>query len=208
MKISFVNQKGGVGKTTLALNVAGCLALNKRRVLFIDADPQGSALDWAESREKESLFNVIGLPKAVVHKEIEELSKGYDNVVIDSPPSVHTLAKSVIAAADMVIVPVQPSPYDIWAAQATIDLLEDVGTINDNLKSAFVINRKISNTAIGRDVRETLNNFSIPTFKAQVTQRVIFAESAASGKVVIEHEPSSLAAKEVKNLTKEVLSHE
>ena len=207
MRIALVNQKGGVGKTTLAINVAGYLSGRGKRVLYIDADPQGSALDWADAREGQSPFAIVGMPRPAIHKEIDRLSEGYDHVIIDSPPSVEALAKSVIAAADLVAIPVQPSPYDIWAAQSIIDMVEDISVIKENLISLFVINRKIVNTAVGRDVASALAGFSIPTAKTQLCQRVVYAESAAVGKTVLEIEPKSTAAKEIVALGKEILSY-
>ena len=83
MIISIQNQKGGVGKTTLAVHLSYAFALKGGRVLLIDADPQGSALDWAAAREEKPLFNVVGLSRPTIHRDIEELGKGYDHILID-----------------------------------------------------------------------------------------------------------------------------
>ena len=109
MIVSFLNQKGGVGKPTLAIRVADALARRTKRVLLVDADPQGSALDWAAARRGESLFPVAGLPRASIHKELPTLAHGYDMVIIDGPPRVYDVARSAIMASDLVLVPVQPS---------------------------------------------------------------------------------------------------
>ncbi|CAI3957284.1 ParA family partition ATPase [Commensalibacter papalotli (ex Botero et al. 2024)] len=205
MIIGVLNQKGGVGKTTLSINLAAIFSRNGARVLLIDADPQGSALDWAAARNEEPLFSVIGLPRATIHKEINQIAKGYDYVIIDSPPRVTDLARSAIMASDLILIPVQPSPYDIWAADEIIKLINEALIYKQNLKSAFVINRKILNTAIGRDVREALEVYSVPSFEASITQRVIFAESAAQGKAVCEIDEKSLATKEIKAVVKEIM---
>ena len=205
--IGFINQKGGVGKTTLAINVASSLARRGNRVLFIDADPQGSALDWSSARQEKAIFQVIGLPRPVIHKDVSALGAEYDFVVIDSPPSVQALGKSVIGASDVVIIPVQPSPYDIWAAKAALELVAQASVFKENIKTAFVINRKISNTAIARDVVEALSAYPVPVFKAQITQRVFFAESAAQGRAVWEMESQSAAAIEIEELTNEILAY-
>src|SRR3954452_14680836 len=154
MVLSVLNQKGGVGKTTLAVHLATAFAQRKERVLLIDADPQGSALDWAASRDGDSppLFPVIGLPKKTLHREIPALAEDYKHILIDGPPRVNEVARSAILASDIVLIPVQPSPYDVWAAKEIVDLLGEVTVFNEKVKSAFVINRKIVNTAIGRDV--------------------------------------------------------
>ena len=205
MKISVQNQKGGTGKTTIALHLAHGLALRDRRVLLIDADPQGSSRDWAAARDSAPPFQVIGLDRPTVHRDIEGLGAGYDDIVIDGPPRVSALAKSCIAAADLVLVPVQPSPYDIWAAEEVVSLIQEASVFNDLLKSAFVVNRKIANTAIGRDVFEALGSYDIPSLKSSVTQRVIFAESAAAGSTALELEPKGSAAREILALVDEVM---
>jgi chromosome partitioning protein len=179
MILGILNQKGGVGKTTLAVNLAAALQRQGGRVLLIDADPQGSALDWAAAREGPPLFAVVGLPRATVHKEIAVIGQGYDHIVIDGPPRVTDLARSAIMASDLVMIPVQPSPYDIWAANEVVKLIEEARVYKENLKSVFAVNRKIVNTAIGRDVGEALAAYQLPVLKAFVTQRVVFAEAVA-----------------------------
>ncbi len=205
MIISLLNQKGGVGKTTLAVHLATALAQQGRRIMMVDADPQGSALDWSASRERDALFPVIGLPKPILHRELPKLAADYDFLVVDGAPRVYDVARSAIMASDLVLIPVQPSPYDVWAAKEIVDLIGEVVAFKENLKSLFVINRKIVNTAIGRDVIEALSEYELPVLKAQICQRVSFAESAARGQTVLETEPESIASQEVHALTKEVM---
>lgn len=205
MIVSFLNQKGGVGKTTLAVHVADALARRNKKVLLIDADPQGSALDWAAARVGEPLFPVAGLPRASIHKELPNLAKGYDVVVIDGPPRVYDVARSAIMASDLVLVPVQPSPYDVWAAKEIIDLIVEATVFKPNLKTAFAINRKIVNTALGRDVVEALSDYPIPVLAAAVCQRIAFAESAAFGQTVFETAPGNPAGRELLALVDEIV---
>ncbi len=203
--IGFVNQKGGVGKTTLAVNVAGCLAEKGYRVLLIDADPQGSSLDWAAARESSPPFPVVGQPVATIHRDIEELQRGYDLVVIDGPPEISELARSVIMASDLVVIPVQPSPYDVWATDETVKLVREATVYKENLKAAFAINRRIVNTAIGRDVSQVLNKHELPVLKTAVCQRVAFAETAANGLLVSEGTREQIAFDEIHGLAQEIL---
>ena len=207
MIISVQNQKGGVGKTTLAIHVSHALCLLGYRVLLIDADPQGSARDWAASRQSEPLFSVIGIDRPSIHKEIPLISPNYDHILIDGPPRVTDLARSAIVAADLVLVPVQPSPYDVWAAKEVIDLIKEASIFRESLKSVFVVNRKIANTAIGRDVNEALASYQIPVLKSQITQRVSFAESAGTGQTVLEIEPNGQASQEIKAVVNELMEY-
>lgn len=205
MIISIENQKGGVGKTTLAIHVAQALAMKDASILLVDADPQGSARDWAAAREDEPAFSVIGLDRPTLHRDLPAIAANYDHVVIDGPPRVTDLARSVIIAADLVIIPVQPSPYDVWAANDVVNLIKEASVFKENLKSAFVINRKIVNSAIGRDVVDALSGYEIPVLKSSVCQRIVFAESAATGMTVLETNAKSTAAKEIKALVDELL---
>ena len=204
MIISILNQKGGVGKTTLAVHIAMGLAQKGRRILLVDADVQGSALDWAAIRTVDALFPVVGLPKPTLHRELPKLAADYNAVVIDGPPRVNDVARSAILASDLVLIPVQPSPYDVWAAKEIVDLLSEASTFKEDVKRAFVINRKIVNTAIGRDVQEALSEYRLPVMHSQICQRVSFAESAASGQTVMETAPDSIASQEILALVQEI----
>lgn len=207
MIIGVLNQKGGVGKTTLSVNLAACLARTGARVLLIDADPQGSALDWAAARQGEPLFSVVGFPRATIHKEIAQLGQGYDHIIIDGPPRVTDLARSAIMASDIVVIPVQPSPYDIWAAEEVVKLITEARVYKENIKSVFVVNRKITNTAIGRDVREALAAYPIHVLNASIAQRVVFAEAAAQGQAIFEIEPTGPAVAEMEAVAAELLEY-
>jgi chromosome partitioning protein len=202
--ISVINQKGGVGKTTLSISLAAALAARKMRVLLVDADPQGSALDWMAVRGQDAPFAAVGIAKPIMHLELPKMGKDYDAIVIDGPPRIYDVAKSAVMASDAVLIPVLPSQFDVWAAEETVKMLADCAVYKSQLKAAFVINRKIANTAIGRDVAKALKQYPQPVLHTTVCQRVAFAESAR-GRTVLELDADSQASKEIQSLVKEVI---
>jgi chromosome partitioning protein len=207
MIIGVLNQKGGVGKTTIAINIATVFAADMRsRVLLVDADPQGSSMAWSAARESDPLFPVIGMAKPTLHKDLPELARDYDMVVIDGAPRVNELGRAAIMASDLVLIPVQPSPYDVWATSDIAGLVSEARTFKDRLEALLVINRKIVNTAIGRDVAGALAQFGFPVCSVSLHQRVIYAESAAQGLAVIEAAPLSEAATETRALARSILA--
>lgn len=209
MIIGVLSQKGGVGKTTIAVNLAAGFAAVGRRVLLVDGDPQGSALAWASAREREPLFSVVGMAEPTLHRDLPSLASGYDVVVIDGAPRANDLARSVVMASEIVLIPVQPSPYDIWAARETVEMVRECRASRERLRGAFVVNRRIANTAIGRDVLGALEPFGLPVLESTLCQRVIWAESAAQGLSVAEAAPTSEAAREAAALVDEIaLLHE
>lgn len=206
MIIGVLNQKGGVGKTTIAVNLAATFAKAGNRVLLVDADPQGSSLAWSSARELDPLFPVVGMAKPTLHKDMPELSRDYDVTVIDGAPRVNELGRSAILASDLVLIPVQPSPYDVWAAAETVQLIREAQQFKEKLKAVFVINRKIANTAIGRDVAGALAQFEdVLVLPAGLSQRVIYAESAGQGLAVIEADPRGEAAREMAKLAQQII---
>ena len=200
MIIGVLQQKGGVGKTTIALNLAAAFAKERSRTLLVDADPQGSALAWSSIRERPPLFPVIGMPKPSLHKELPGLANDYDVVVIDGAPRVNELARSAILACDHVLIPVQPSPFDVWSCSDIVGLVQEAQQFRPGITASFVINRRIANTAIARDVMKAFKGFPFPLVTTTIAQRVAFAEAAAQGLTVIETAPSSPSAMEIYDL--------
>jgi len=205
--IGLLQQKGGVGKTTLALNLAGFFAGQGARTLLVDADPQGSVMAWTSVREAPPPFNVVQLATSTLHRDLPEIARDYDVVVIDGAPRVNELARSAILASDFIVIPVQPSSFDYWAAQETVQLIQEAQQFRPEIRAAFVVNRKIARTAISRAVKKAFRDAGFPLCEAGVSQRVTFAEAATAGATVFELEPKGAGAREIKQLGKEIVTH-
>ena len=185
--ICILNQKGGVGKTTLSINLARAIQLANYKVMLVDADPQGSARDWNSANDGQ-LIPIVGLDRKSLPVDIKNLV-GYDVAVIDGAPQIRELAVAAVKAADLVLIPVQPSPYDIWATNELLELIKERQEItNGQLKAAFVVSRQIQNTAIGNDIRGILAESGLKVFSAGTYQRIVYSQSAATGKTVYEFE--------------------
>ncbi|MEG9250220.1 ParA family partition ATPase [Arthrobacter sp. Soc17.1.1.1] len=201
--IAVLNQKGGAGKTTLATHLARGLQLSGQSTLLVDSDPQGSARDWAAVREDHPL-TVLGIDRPTIDKDIKALAK-VDYVVIDGAPQAADLAVSAVKAADVILIPVQPSPYDIWATSDLVDLVKRRIEITDGkLRAAFVVSRAIAGTNIGKDIAQVLEGYELPVLTSRIHQRVDYPGTAATGSTVLEMYPKSEAAKEVLELIAEV----
>jgi chromosome partitioning protein len=199
MIVALVNQKGGVGKTTLASHLAGQWAREGKRVTVIEADPQGAALDWSEQRAREGiprLFGVVGLARGTLNREAPEMARDVDHVVIDGPPRVAGLMRSALLAADLILISVQPSPFDGWASAETLRLLSEAHIFRPQLAARFVLNRCAARALIARATADRLSDHDPPVLASRIGQRVVSAEAARIGRLVAELDTRSQASRE------------
>lgn len=210
--IAVVNQKGGVGKTTVAMNVAGCIAnTTKSKVLVADADPQGSASQWSASASDDKPFpaSVIGMSNsgAKTHREIKKFVSDYDFIIVDCPPAVDTTSQqSILLVSDIALIPTIPNPIDLWASEGMSTLIDAVSILNSSLQARLVLNQ-VDRTRINKDVSEILQDFSIKPLKTSIRRRVFYRESSIYGTTVCElGRKAHNAYMEIKSLTKEIIS--
>jgi len=203
MIICLSNNKGGVGKTTLAINLASHNANNGHRVLLIDADPLGSVVKWQGLSEKKT-FDVIHYPEKTLHKDIDKLSEGYTHTIIDAPPGAGNIIGSSLITSHMAIVPVDPSPLSIWASRKIIFQIKQAQKYNKWLKGRLLISKSVAGTILERRARKILTPYGIALFNTEVHHRIDFVKSFFSGLSVLQYAPRSKAADEIRCLCQEI----
>lgn len=182
--VAILNQKGGSGKTTIATNLAYSIQLDGYRTLLVDSDPQGSTRDWNQANDA-SLVPVIGLDRETLPKDLDRVAKGYDWVIIDGAPQIARMSAAAVKAADVVLIPVQPSPYDVWATADLVDIIKTRNSITDGkLKAAFVISRAIKNTRLSKEIHDALNEYALHVFRNYTTQFIVYPTTASKGLTV------------------------
>ena len=209
LTIAVLNQKGGVGKTTLATNLASAARMEGRKTLLVDLDRQGSSLDWSAARGPGSKLDGLATVKAdksLAIQRFREITDNYEIVVLDGPPRLGDVTRSAAVAADVVLVPIQPGPFDLWAAAETLDVLEEADAIRAELhrkpaRRLFVVNRAAMNTVLAREAPVALAQKG-EVADVIVHQRIAFAEAAATGESVLTTDPDGQAAGEIRALYK------
>jgi chromosome partitioning protein len=210
--IAVCNQKGGSGKTTLSMQLAGTLTRRGARVLVVDADPQGTAMRWAASAGDDKSFpaSVVSLSAASskVHREVKKFIDVYEYIIIDCPPAADSpVPQSALLIADLALVPTIPSPLDMWAAVGIRQVIENVREVNEALTARLVVNQCQPNTILAKEVLEVLPEFGIDFCSTFLRQRTVYRQSAVFGQTVHDFGSKATAAiEEIETLANEVLT--
>jgi chromosome partitioning protein len=202
--VAVLNQKGGSGKTTVATNLAQAFQHDGHRVAIIDADPQGTASEWASRHDNTP--PVYGANTATIHKDLPALSDAFDVVIIDGAPSLEDRALSAIKAADLVLIPVRPSGADIWASEDVVDMARARREATGTPDVAFVVSQQVARSNLASTVQDALSAFSVDVMDARTSHRVAYAEALGAGRSVLDLPDARKAADEVRALARETLN--
>lgn len=182
--IALVGNKGGAGKTTLAVNLAVALA-RRGATAVLDADPQGSALQWRAFIAHDRAPPVFAPEGADLAAQVADLRGRFEHLVVDCPPSVHAAATDVVLrAVDLALIPVQPSPVDLWATVHVERAVGEARAVNPGLGAMLVINQMEPRTTLSRLMREALAELELPVAASAIRRRAVFRNTALEGKTV------------------------
>ena len=204
--ITLAQQKGGAGKTTVAAHLAVACALGGKAVAVLDTDPQGSLGQWFERREAGMGAEQIDIVFRTAsgwgaRREARALARDYDVVVLDTPPKSDLELRPALEAANLVAIPVQPAPVDLWATEPTLAMVDKVGS-----RSLLILNRVIHGTLLGAEIAREIAAMGHPVATTELGNRISFAASMGNGRTVMETHPNSAAAAEIYDLAIEVLA--
>jgi chromosome partitioning protein len=211
--ISITNQKGGAGKSTTTMLLAGGFAKKNLRVFVADADKQRTATRWAKEAPENSPFpaNVypMGDYEATIHREIRKVIDSYDVILVDCPPALESpIPQSALQVSDLALIPMIPSPPDIWAAAGIENLVKRAAITNPTLQARILVNMAQDRTMLSRKVEELLEAFGIPLLRHRLIQREVYRHTAGFGLTIygMTGDTAQVAQREVTAITKEVLT--
>ena len=199
--VAVLNQKGGSGKTTIATNLATALQRRGYRVALIDADPQKTASEWAARGEDTP--PTYEATAGALPENVPALGDAFDVVVIDGAPRMTALATSAVKTADLVLIPVQPSGADIWAAEDILDIVEKRQQVAGKPQAAFVVSRAVAGTNLADSIQGALQSYEADVLESRTGHRVAYTEALGAGTSALD--TGSKAADEIQALTDEVI---
>ena len=209
MKIVTVgNTKGGVGKSTITCNLAVCAAQKGKSVLMVDTDEQASSLAFRAMRKNADKNDIksIQITTPTLAEDLTSFST-FDLIFVDAGGRDNAVFRSAIIACDLLVVPVLPSVYDLWAAGDTIEIIREARVYNKNFKSRMLLNQLMPKTIIAREAINTLEDFKndVPLMEARIHARTVFKLSIMDGEGVLESNPRCKAVEEITGVYNEIL---
>ncbi|WP_257605411.1 ParA family partition ATPase [Pseudomonas sp. UMAB-40] len=204
---AIMNGKGGVGKTTICAGLSRALGLAGKDVALVDSDPQGSMQDLAGENAEQSI-TIYTIERTQLAAQIPRLTN--EIVIIDGTAKAADLAKKTIAVADIIIIPVTPSPLDVWATSDIVGMIQDrmdeLSGTGQTLKAYFLVNRAIGNSKLSKSIAKTLAGYGFPVLKSRLVSRTAHPNSQLTGQTPLDTQPNGLAARELRALRDEVLA--
>jgi chromosome partitioning protein len=206
--IALVGQKGGVGKSTVAVCLAAEAIERGMSVLLVDADPQGTARTWGDvaAEAKRTVPTIVAMG-ATMHRDdqLRRVAKPYALAIVDCPPRLGDVQRSALMVADLAILPCGPSAADAWALTSSLEIITEARTVRPMLLAHVLLTRKQARTAIGQNAREVLKASGLPILRTELGYRVAYQEALSSGQGVTTHAPRDRGATEIHALLDEVL---
>lgn len=204
MIIAVTNLKGGVGKTTIAVNLAVCFAKRDYKVCVVDTDSeQRSSVKWSGQRDE----NLVPIPVFAVgeklNKEIEALDRDYEFVIIDGTPQLSEKANRTILASDLILIPITPSGFDFWSFEHFLERYEQAKGFKEKIHAYVLLNKFTEMRNIGKEVKEALSQFEIPVLSSTLAERVAYQETTIQGIGVVEYKDKK-AKDEINKLADEI----
>lgn len=202
--IAVLNMKGGSGKSTIATNLARGLQ-EHGSACIIDADPQGTALRWDNANPDDADLPAVFAASMPLNERIPQLASGWDFVVVDGAAKAKDRTRQSVEAADVALIPIRPSGADLWASEWLVGVIRNHQRMTGKPAAAFVISQQIVGTNLAGEIGDVLGQYDLPVLEGRTSQRVAYAEALSVGSTVLDANPNSKAAAEVRTLTKETL---
>lgn len=204
MIVTVANTKGGVGKSTIATNLAVEASRDGKRVLLVDADVQGSSIAWRSLRQTDDI-QAMANTSDTIHKDVASFGPSFDLVIIDAGGRDSKPFRSAVLACDRLLIPIMPSQYDVWGANDTLEVLRLARTVKD-IKAFFALNQVVPNTKISREAIELIDQLKeeVTLLRTVLHARVVY-KNIDSGKGVTEVEPGGKGAGEFRSLYQEFI---